>query len=63
MVGVEIDIDDSGAIVGSRVVESSGRSDFDASAMQAVAETKVFPKPPLGIRRLVIRFNLNELIS
>ena len=62
MVRVEVRIDHTGKVLQSKILSSSGRPDFDASAQRAVQETGQLPKPPSEtIRRLIINFNLNEL--
>ncbi len=44
------------------IVESSGRADFDASAVNAVLRTKTLPKPPTKEQQdLIISFNSLEL--
>jgi len=59
---VEIQLDRNGRVLGTRVVRSSGRSDFDASAERAVEETGQLPAPPRDdLRRIQITFNLQEL--
>lgn len=59
---VEIQLDRKGRVLGTRVVRSSGRPDFDASAERAVEETRQLPAPPRDdLRRIQITFNLQEL--
>jgi len=59
---VEVLIDHAGSVLQSKILTSSGRADFDASAQRAVQEAGQLPKPPSpDIRRLVINFNLNDL--
>jgi colicin import membrane protein len=59
---VEIRISKAGQILESRVAQSSGRPDFDNSALKAVTETKDLPPPPSdSLEALRINFNLQEL--
>ena len=43
---VELRVNAGGEILGSRMVNGSGRSDFDASVMRAIEDTKKLPKVP-----------------
>jgi TonB family protein len=64
VVQVEVEIDATGRIVGSRILRSSGREDFDHSALRAVEDTRQLPEPPSArIRTLIVDFNLHELVS
>ncbi len=59
---LEIQLSMDGQVLGSKVVRSSGRSDFDASTERAVEETGQLPAPPRPeMRTLRITFNLQEL--
>lgn len=59
---VEIQLSADGRVLGSRVVRSSGRPDFDASTERAVEEAGQLPAPPRpDLRTLLITFNLQEL--
>ena len=59
---VEIHMDQDGLILDSVLTASSGRPDFDASALKAVAEAKELPAPPTEELRVIrINFNLQEL--
>ena len=61
---VELRLDRRGEIVEYLLITSSGRSDFDASALKAVAEAQQFnllPPPPAGLAVLRINFNSQEL--
>ncbi len=63
VVRVEVEIDQTGRIVRSRVVRSSGREDFDHSALRAIEDTRQLPEPPtVRIRTLIIDFNLQDLV-
>lgn len=63
VVRVEIEIDQSGRIVRSRMVRSSGKEDFDHSALRAIEDTRQLPEPPNEkIRTLIIDFNLQDLV-
>jgi colicin import membrane protein len=62
IVQVEIVIDEKGKIIQSKIVKSSGRRDFDLSALKAIQETGFLPPPPArNIDKLIINFNLLEL--
>ena len=59
---VEIHINPDGGILDYKLLVSSGRPDFDASALKAVDETKQLPIPPRpDLSVLRINFNLQEL--
>lgn len=59
---IEVRIDPGGKVLGTRVLVSSGRTDFDGSALRAIHEAEPLPEPPSrDIKRLVINFNLSEL--
>ena len=59
---LEIVIAPSGEIVNYNVLRGSGKTDFDASTIKAVAVTKQLPAPPGNAElRVVINFNLQEL--
>ncbi|MFN2267480.1 MAG: TonB family protein [Desulfonatronovibrio sp.] len=63
VVRVEVEIDQTGRVVRSRVVRSSGREDFDHSALRAIEDTRQLPEPPtVRIRTLIIDFNLQDLV-
>lgn len=58
---VRIILSPDGAIMDAKVVASSGRPDFDASTLRAVADTKQLPKPPTpDIAEITISFNSHE---
>lgn len=58
---VRIAVGRNGEIVNSRIVASSGKPQFDASALRAVADTGQLPKPPRSdIKELTINFNSHE---
>jgi len=59
---VEVEIDERGKIIRSRIIKPSGRRDFDISVLKAVQETGELPPPPAKtIDKLIINFNLMEL--
>ena len=59
---VEIHVNPDGGILDYKLLVSSGRPDFDASALKAVDETKQLPIPPRpDLSVLRINFNLQEL--
>lgn len=58
---VELRVNKSGEILGSRMLNGSGRSDFDASVMRAVEDTKKLPPLPETLdATLVITFYNTE---
>jgi colicin import membrane protein len=58
---VELQITREGRIQSTRLVQSSGRSDFDNSALRAVQETENLPQPPSpSLSRLELTFNSQE---
>ncbi|MFZ5426076.1 MAG: cell envelope integrity protein TolA, partial [Thermodesulfobacteriota bacterium] len=57
---VELQIGPDGRIQSSRLVQPSGRPDFDNSALRAVQDTGELPKPPSGVERLELTFNSQE---
>jgi len=62
MARIEVEIDERGKIIHSRLVKPSGRRDFDLSVLKAVEETAELPPPPAKtIGKLIINFNLLEL--
>lgn len=62
VVQVRIKLDLAGTVMKVEIVESSGRVDFDASAVNAVLRTKTLPKPPTKEQQdLIISFNSLEL--
>ncbi|MFO7727948.1 MAG: energy transducer TonB [Desulfonatronovibrio sp.] len=63
VVRVEVKIDSTGRITSTRILKTSGREDFDHSALRAVEDTGKLPEPPsTKIRTLIIDFNLNDLV-
>lgn len=58
---VEIRIAVDGSISGYRMLGSSGRPDYDASALRAIQDTKALPPPPSpDLSVLIINFNNQE---
>ena len=61
-VQVRIKLDKAGHVQDCRIEKSSGRSDFDASAVNAVLRTKTLPEPPTPEQQdIVITFNSQML--
>ncbi len=61
---VRIKLDKSGKILDSDIEKSSGRADFDASAVNAVIRTKNLPEPPTKEQQdLLLNFNSLELMG
>ncbi|MBR4423259.1 MAG: cell envelope integrity protein TolA, partial [Mailhella sp.] len=66
VVQVRINLDRNGKVLDCSIEKSSGRPDFDASAVNAVQRTSekgMFPKPPTRAQQdLLITFNSQDLI-
>ncbi len=59
---VRVKTDASGKILDAKLERSSGRADYDASAVNAVLRTKVLPKPPTPAEQnILINFNSLEM--
>lgn len=58
-VTVEIDLAEDGRIMGSRIVNASGKPEFDNSALRAIRETETV-EPPRTKRDRKIRINFNS---
>jgi TonB family protein len=54
-----------GTSTAARLVRTSGRADFDGSALRAVNETEKVPPPPGGgaFQTIEINFNLQDLVQ
>jgi colicin import membrane protein len=52
---VLVKLSPSGRVLSKKVIQSSGRSDFDASALEAVEAADPFPPPPEFFRRLILQ--------
>ncbi|NJB67366.1 colicin import membrane protein [Desulfobaculum xiamenense] len=50
-----------GSITEMQLLGTSGRSDYDASVMRAVEETRQLPPPPGNLTQLRINFNLQDM--
>lgn len=62
IVQVRIEIDKKGKILKSEIKKSSGRPDFDASAINAIIRTEYLPPPPtIQQQTIVISFNSLEM--
>lgn len=60
--GVRIRLAPDGGVLDCRIEQSSGRPDFDASAVNAVLRTKKLPPPPTPAQQdLLINFNAQQL--
>lgn len=60
---VELKINKAGQILAARVIRSSGRSDYDASIMRGIEETKQLPPLPDTLpTTLIINFSSNEML-
>lgn len=61
---VRVKLDPSGQVLDASLERSSGRADFDASAVNAVRRTQNLPKPPTPEQQeIVIAFNSLELMG
>lgn len=62
VVYVRVNVDPNGLVQNASIERSSGRADFDASAVNAVIRTKQLPKPPTpDHQEIVIAFNALEM--
>lgn len=62
VVGVRIKLAPDGKVLDCRIEQSSGRPDFDASAINAVLRTRNMPPPPTPAQQdLLISFNAQQL--
>ena len=63
-VRVRVTVDASGRIADAKLEGSSGRPDFDASALKALHKTQMLPPPPKEeFRDLLLVFNLNDMMG
>ena len=61
---VRVKLDPNGQVLDASLERSSGRADFDASAVNAVRRTQNLPKPPTPAQQeIVIAFNSLELMG
>jgi colicin import membrane protein len=61
---VEMELAPDGSIVDYRLIESSGRPDFDTSTLAAIQATEQLPPPPRSdIKLLRITFNLQDMLQ
>ena len=59
---IEITIDNNGEIINPTLLVSSGKFEFDNSALRAIAKVERLPEPPINtLRKIIINFNLDEL--
>lgn len=64
IVQVRVKLDRNGQVLGCSIERSSGRADFDASAVNAVIRTKTLPPPPTPEQQeLVLTFNSQEMMG
>jgi len=60
---VEIELGADGSIVDYRIIETSGRPDFDSSTLAAVQATGSLPPPPRADLKIIrITFNLQDML-
>ena len=57
-VGIEFLIDDSGKVLESRILSSSGHAILDDSGLQAIEDASPFPPPPSDVADRVFRLPL-----
>lgn len=61
---VELTIDAQGMIADSRLASTSGRPEFDNSALRAVKETEQVAQPPARrLQKVLVKFNSQELLQ
>ena len=59
---VWVRLDAGGNVLECGIEQSSGRADFDASAVNAIIRTKTLPPPPTpDLQNLVLTFNSLEM--
>lgn len=64
VVQVRIKLDKQGNVLDCRIERSSGRPEFDASAINAVIRTKTLPPPPTPAQQdLVVSFNSQQMLG
>ena len=64
VVQVRIKLDKQGNVLDCRIERSSGRPEFDASAINAVIRTKTLPPPPTPAQQdLVVSFNSLQMMG
>ena len=64
VVQVRIKLDKQGNVLDCRIERSSGRPEFDASAINAVIRTKTLPPPPTPAQQdLVVSFNSQQMMG
>ena len=64
VVQVRIQLDRSGRVLDCKIVNSSGRPEFDASAVNAVLRTGTLPPPPTPAQQeLIISFNSLQMLG
>ena len=57
---IEFQVGPGGSIHSPRVIQTSGREDFDSAAMRAVLETRNLPAPSAGNAMIHLIFNSQE---
>ncbi|MEG1610043.1 MAG: cell envelope integrity protein TolA [Bilophila sp.] len=64
VVQVKVKVDPRGEVLDCSIARSSGRAEFDASAVNAVVRTKVLPPPPTPDQQeMVLTFNSQEMMG
>ena len=64
VVQVRIKLDKQGNVLDCHIERSSGRPEFDASAVNAIIRTKTLPPPPTPAQQdLVISFNSQQMLG
>jgi colicin import membrane protein len=64
VVQVQIRLDRSGKVLECNVLNSSGRPEFDASAVNAVLRTGELPPPPTSAQQeLIVNFNSQMMMG
>ncbi len=52
---VAVNISPTGRVLSKKLVKSSGKSDFDTSAMEAIEAADPFPAPPENLKRIILQ--------
>lgn len=64
VVQVRVKVDPRGEVLDCSIARSSGRAEFDASAVNAVVRTKVLPPPPTPDQQdMLLTFNSQEMMG
>jgi TonB family protein len=54
-VKIAVKISPAGRVLSKKIIKSSGRADFDTSAMDAIEAADPFPAPPENLKRIILQ--------